>query len=115
MSWPKHGISVGDTLTPLGVQLKQIGEDGVLAVVPLTGKTVKFSMVDANGTKIVDKSATGVTVVEEATGKVKYDFRAADVDTAGMFTAYFHVYDGEECDTFPAPHEQLLIVIRPIA
>lgn len=106
-----HYISVGDTLTPLGVQLKQRDSNGTLSVVSLSGKTVKFTMCNSAGTKIVDEGTTGVTVVDATNGKVQYDFQVADVATAGTFYAWFTVYSGAERDTYPAGGRKLVIQI----
>ena len=107
----RHGISVGDTLTPLGVQLKQESSTGVLSVVNLAGLTVKFQMVSAAGTTKVAETVTGVSVTDSANGKVQYDFQTADVDTAGTFYAWFTVYSGTEHDTYPVGGRKLVIEI----
>ena len=106
-----HKISLGNTLTPLGCQLRQLGTDGLYAGVNLAGLTVKFTMIAEDGTVVVAETATGVTVVTAATGYVQYDFQAADVDVAGTFYGYFNVYSGTEFDTYPAEERQLKIVI----
>lgn len=115
MTSQRHKIHVGGTLTPLVVQLWQPNTSGVLEKVNLTGATVKFTLVDKNGTKVVDAGTTGLTVTDATNGIVQYDFRAADVDEAGDFPAFFQVFVGNEYDTFPIPGEELIIVIRPIA
>lgn len=97
-----HRITVGDTLTPLYVVLQQADEDGVLTAVNLTGKTVKFRLVDNRGTVKTAETTTGVTVTSAADGEVSYDFQTADVDTAGLYWGWFTVYSGSERDTFPA-------------
>ena len=107
----KHDISVGDTLTPLGCQLRQLDDVGVYTNVNLTGLTVKFQMVAEDGTVVVIETATGVTVNNATLGKVQYDFQAADVDTAGVYYGWFTVYDGTEKDTYPAKGRQLRITI----
>ena len=107
-----HEIAVGDTQTPVGARLKQLGESGVYEDVNLANKTVTFKMVAEDGTIVVDWTPTGVTVVTESEGKVKYDFTAADVDTAGTFYAWFRVTDvNGETDTFPAGGRKFKIVI----
>lgn len=110
-----HKISVGDTLTPLAVQLKQKDSNGALAAVNLTGLTVKFTMVNSAGTVIVNEATTGVTVTTAASGLVQYDFQAADVVTSGTFYGWFTVYSGTEKDTYPAGGRKLTIEIAAIA
>lgn len=109
-----HEITVGDTLTPLGVQLRQKGTDGVYAPVDLSGLIVKFTMVAEDGTVVVNEGTTGVTVTDATTGKVQYDFQATDVDTVGTYFGWFTVYSGSERDTYPAGGRQLKIVIHDL-
>ena len=111
MAAETHRISVGDTLTPLACQLKQRDANGTLAAVNLTGLTVKFTLVNSAGTKVVDEGTTGVTVTDAANGKVQYDFQTADVATAGTFYGWFTVYSGTEHDTYPAGGRKLVIQI----
>ncbi len=106
-----HKIGVGDTLTPIGVQLKQKNNSGVLAVVDLTGMTVKFKMVSSAGVVIVAETANNVSVTAAITGKVQYDFQAADVDTVGVYYLWFTAYTGAERDTFPVGGRELRLVI----
>ena len=107
-----HRLTVGDTLTALLVQLKQRDASGVLAVVDVTGLTVKFKMVDSAGTTKVALTASNVTVTGAANGKVQYDFQADDVDTAGRHYAWFVVEDGSsEKDTYPADGRSFIIEI----
>jgi hypothetical protein len=111
MATEKHSISVGDTLTPLAVQLKQKDVNGALSAVVLTGLTVKFTLVNSVGTVVVAETVTGVSVTDAANGKVQYDFQTADVVTAGTFYGWFTVYSGTEKDTYPAGGRKLVIEI----
>lgn len=107
MSNPIHRRAVGDTYSAFQVTIKK---DGV--AVDLTSKDVMFSMNDEDGNVVVAETATGVTVTDAANGEVEYDFQAADVDEAGNFYGYFHVYDtspGTERDTYPP--DGVLIVL----
>lgn len=111
-----HEIAVGDTLTPLGARLRQLGTSGVYEDVNLTDKTVTFKMVAEDGTVVVPETSTGVTVVTASEGKVKYDFAAEDVDEAGVFYAWFRVADtGGETDTFPRGGRQFKIIIHELS
>ena len=101
----------GDTLTPVGVQLKAKDATGAYAVIDLTGLTVKFHMVDDDGADVVAETTTGVTVTDAANGKVMYDFQAADVDEAGTFYGWFLVYSGTEVDSYPVNGRKLEIEI----
>lgn len=106
-----HYINKGDTLTPLGAQLKQKGSSGTYDAVDLTSRDVKFKMVAEDGTVKVAETASNVSKTDASSGKVQYDFQAADVDTAGVYYAWFMVYAGTEKDTYPADGRSLKIVI----
>lgn len=69
--------------------------------VDLTGAVVVFNMRDAAGTVKVNR---GAAFVVTATGdpEVRYDWQAADTDTAGTFYGEFEVtYSGGGVETFP--------------
>ena len=107
-----HRRRVGNTRTPLYATLKQPDSAGDLQVINLTGLAVKFSMVNAaTGTVKIVETDTGVTVETAASGTVKYDFSAAGVDTAGIYNAWFVVYDGAEPDHVPVKRQDLRILI----
>lgn len=99
-----HNLMIEDRLTPIGATLLQ---DGV--AVNLTDKTVKFSLYDKNGTVVVDEA--NATVVSAVAGRVSYPLAAGDVDAAGKFFAYFHVYSGGLKDTFPSVARAFQVVI----
>lgn len=108
----EHRRRVGDTLTALSVTLQQPNESGVLAAVNLTGKTVKFKMINsADGTAKVALTDTGVSVVTAASGTVDYDFSSGGVDEAGVFLGTFVVTSSTEPDSFPVKHQELKIII----
>ena len=111
MATERHTLTVGDTLTPLAVRLEQPDENGVLSAVDLTDLTVKFFMVDSDGTSKVDETESNVTVTDATAGEVEYDFQDADVDTAGTYWAWFRVYSLAEYDTYPAGGRKLCIVM----
>ena len=112
MTQQVHRRHLSDTRTVLPVTLQQANESDVLTVVNLTGLTVKFKMINAaTGTTEIAETTTGVTVETAASGTVKYDFSAAGVDTAGVYRAFFVVYDGTETDHFPSATNDLLVKI----
>ena len=66
------------------------------AVRNLTGvATVKFYMreIDASSNKI-DGVTVGASVDDAVTGKLKYLWTAADLDTVGIYSAWFTYEDG---------------------
>lgn len=105
-----HERITHDTLTPIAAALKQVGSDGAIAAVDLSGKTVKFTMRSAAGAVVVDEG--DATVTDAANGLVQYDFAAGDVDIAGTYYAWFHVYVGDERDTYPAAGRSFRVIIR---
>lgn len=68
--------------------------------VNLTGATVRFHMRSVGGgNPVVDAAATVVTA---ASGIVRYNWVAADTDTAGTYQAEFEVtYADASIETFP--------------
>ena len=102
---------VGDTLTPLYATIQQRDTSGTLAAYNLTGKTVKFKMINAaDGTTKITETTTGVTVETAASGTVYYDFSDAGCDAAGKFWGSFVVYSSTETDTAPAEQNGLVIL-----
>lgn len=67
--------------------------------VNLTGATVRFHMRSVGGNPVVDAAATIVTPLS---GIVRYNWVAADTDTAGTYQAEFEVtYADASIETFP--------------
>lgn len=68
--------------------------------VNIAGSSVRFHMKNmTNGSIIVDRAAT---IVNAATGAVRYDWLAADTQKAGMFLCEFEVtYADTSIETFP--------------
>ena len=67
----------------------------------LTGATVRFNMRDSAGAVKVNRAAA-VVVTATGTPTVRYDWQAADTNTAGFFDAEFEVtYAGGAIETFP--------------
>ena len=96
-------IKQGDTKPSLSAQLLSDG-----SAVDLTGATVKFHM----GT-IIDATAT---IVDAATGNVRYDWVTADTETAGLFRAEFEVtFSDGTVETFPNDGYLLINIIEEVA
>jgi hypothetical protein len=72
------------------------------ASIDLTGATVRFSMRPKDGGAVKINRAAAVIVTPTGTPTVRYDWQAADTDTAGHFDAEFEVtYAGGAVETFP--------------
>jgi hypothetical protein len=108
-----HHRHITDTRTVLSVTLKQRNASRVLTVVDLTGPlTVKFKMVDSEGTVVIEETVSGVTIDSETEGQVSYDFSSSSVTTGGTYYGYFIVYNGSnEGDHFPVEHRALKIIL----
>ena len=107
-----HYTQYGDSLTPVGLQLKT----KAAVVVDLTGKTVKVFLTDKVGTVVVAETTTGVTVTSAVDGKVAYDFpTGANALPAGTYYLYVRVYSGTERDTYPSQKREMRIVIGSLA
>lgn len=105
----------GDLRIALAVTLKRPGVGGAVAtVVDLTSLTLNFRMCTALGVDKVAQTASNVTVTDATAGQVKYTFQADDVDTEGVFHAYFIITDSGD-DTFPARAGDLQVDIQDCA
>lgn len=110
-----HQRTVGDTLSKLAATLKADGVE-----VDLSGRDVKFLMVDADGNVVIAETEVGVTVdADQVTnpGDVEYDFTDAGVEEGGDYYAYFRVYglggESTEFDTYPP--EGIKVIIHDTA
>lgn len=108
-----HDVHYGDSLTPIGLQLRRKNTAGVLSNMNLTGKTVKIVICQTDGTVVVDETETGVTVTSATEGQVSYDFPSgADALDPGTYYLYARVYGGTERDTYPVENKQLQIKVH---
>jgi archaellum component FlaF (FlaF/FlaG flagellin family) len=104
-----HHRHVGDTEVAIAATLQRPDETAV----DVTSCTVRFKVVSTGGVVKVAESDTNVTVTDAANGQVQYNPQSADVDTAGIYWAYFTVEDASNnTDTFPAKQGDLEIVFH---
>lgn len=102
-------MRVGDRLPVLEVRLT----DQAGTAVDLSGATsVVFSLRDRR-TQAVKISRAAATIVDAATGRVRYSWTAADVDTPGSYVGEFEVTFASGTQTFPTRPDDLLIVFHP--
>jgi len=99
MSEDRAPRQVGDTRIALAATLTR--PDGT--AVDLTALTTKFCMVTNQGETKVAETENYISIIDATAGQLSYTFQDADVDTAGIFYAYFIVEDGSgNQDSFPA-------------
>lgn len=99
-----------DRLPSIAGTLK--GADG--AATDLTGATVKFQMNAANGG--ANKVNATATIVDAATGQVRYDWAAGDTDTAGSFEATWQVtFASGKPLTFPNGTNYSITIVADLA
>jgi len=110
MAHQKQTRQQDDTRIAIAATLKRPDN----TVVDLSGLTVKFHMVfRKTGEDKVAETSTNVSVTDATNGKVQYSPQAADVDTVGIFHAYFIVEESGKQDTFPANSGEFEISIEP--
>ena len=89
-----HYLKRGDTSPSLLYSLDP-------PTIDLTAATVRFNMRDSSGAVKINRAAA-VVVTATGTPTVRYDWQAADTDTAGFFEAEFEVtYSGGAVETCP--------------
>jgi hypothetical protein len=105
-------ITTGDTLDPLGVQLKQRNAAGALTPVDLSTSTLKFRMVHNEDELIIHRTSTGVTIITAATGFAQFQFSDIQVAVSGIYWGFFIEYKGGKTRTFPTGRK-LKIIMNP--
>lgn len=89
-------IKQGDTAPALRCTLK----DPSGTAVDLTGASVVFNLLAADGTVLVNRQS--VVLVTAASGIVEYQWQAGDTDTSGTHRGEFEVtYPDSSVETFP--------------
>ena len=67
--------------------------------IDITGATIRFHLINAAGTTVVDAAGA---IVSATAGTVSYTWQTADTTTSGNHTAEFEVtYSGGAIETFP--------------
>jgi len=99
------------TCGDIGVSLYATLQDGAGSAIDLTDQTVTFTMesVLSPGTNKVDGEAAAI--VSAALGTVRYDWKANDVNTAGVYWGYFIRHSALGKATHPVG-KQFQIVFR---
>lgn len=93
---PDFWIKRNDTTPALDAILR----DSDKVVVDVTGASIRFHMTSITGTLKVDKAGQ---VIDGAAGHVRYEWVAADTDTAGTYIAEWEVtYPNSTIETFPS-------------
>jgi hypothetical protein len=101
-------IKQNDTSPSLQVTLK----DSSLAVIDLTGATVRFHMKSVDGTLKIDSP---MTVTNVSGGVCQYNWQAGDTDTVGTYYVEFEVtYADASVETFPNNGSKTVKVVREL-
>jgi hypothetical protein len=98
-------IKRGDRSPSVEATLRKAG-----VVVDLTGGTVQFVMKSKHGGTL--KVNAAAVIVSASAGTVRYDWAAADVDTAGTYHAEFKFTLAGKIMSFPNDRS-LVVVIEP--
>jgi len=72
----------------------------------LTGKTVKFRMVNQTTGAVKVNDATATVISPATAGKVKYQWITGDVDTAGKYWYWWIEVSGADKDYYPADNPE---------
>lgn len=101
-------IKQNDTSPSLQVTLK----DSSLAVIDLTGATVRFHMKSVDGTLKIDAL---MTVTNVSGGVCQYNWQVGDTDTVGTYYVEFEVtYADASVETFPNNGSKTVKVVREL-
>ena len=107
----------------LETQVRQLGDTRIAiagtltrpdgTVVDVTSLTVKFAMYDSEGVVKIAETSNNVSKTDATAGEVEYSPQDIDVDTPGIFFAYFIAETGGGAqDTFPAERGDFRIDIQ---
>lgn len=86
-------FTVGKRLPSLTAILRDGDSGDALNLTTLGVTSVKFRMVRDDESSVKINNAAGV-IVDAAAGEVRYDWEAADVNTAARYHAWFITVDG---------------------
>jgi len=101
----------GDTHNPLQLLLKH-GTSSSSSVVDLTSDTAKFYM-RLRGERTNKVDGTAMSITGDSAGELEYQWKTADVDTAGTYEGEVVVtYDDDSEETFPENSDKIVIVIH---
>lgn len=101
-----------------GATITGVAEDEDGNPVAINGCTVRFRMAAIDGGDTVTDAAGVVddTGTEETRGQMHYAFADADIDTPGLFVAYWHVtYPDDDVVTYPNSGPVLVRITPEIA
>lgn len=83
---------------------------GVLTAQDLTGKTCKFTLINAaTGAVVIAETTTGVTIDVGTAGTGSFQFTSGQVTEAGKYWAHIVVYTGAAYQVFPVATEGWLV------
>lgn len=101
-------IKQNDTSPALQATLK----DSSLAVIDLTGSSVRFHMKSVDGTL---KISSSMTITDATGGIVQYNWVSGDTDTVGTYYVEFQVtYPDLSVETFPNNGNNVVTVVKEL-
>ena len=111
----EQNFHIGDTRRPAVAILQEELEDGTIQPVDLTGLTsVTFTMVNARSPYAIKVDNKPATVVSNGSGgaiaKVMYEWTPQDVDTKGVYFAWFTLNDGGAQEHVPVAKDYIIII-----
>lgn len=101
-------ITSGNTRTPIGLTLTQSG-----AAVPLSGLTVTYKLIDADGESVIAETSSNLVIVDADAGEIAINLQAGGALPAGEYFLFVNVYEGEAYDTFPHKERRLAVLVAP--
>lgn len=106
-----YELRIGDSLVALDVELFRSNASGVSEAADLTGHTVTFTLINAaDGTTLIDADSVTITTADE--GRVRYEWDAADITTAGTYRGTFVATSGGKNASFPVNPKSLEVWIH---
>jgi hypothetical protein len=77
--------------------------------VNLTGATIVCTMIDAGGSKKINRQSAGIVVTDAVAGEAEYRWQAGDTDTIGTYRIEFEITP-QSGGKFTVPNDEPAVV-----